>query len=279
MVRSMATAPLEQTGTGYAGVALIDNEHDALLARAEPPTHDDWIAEQLPTPEEQRTVRQLLRNIERAAEKFVEPLEAAPLSGTDGASVVELATHLGELLMSTTGTERTSKPVRTAKAVIEDASPRPPKPMAESGPTVGGASTPTAEPGPEQGAARIRPVGQPRLRLLDPVLVEHEGQGAVRLPFEVKRGVRAVGIQVTAEALVCLDEGQVEENPPVGAEVPTLLGWLDEAGSMISTGVEPLVLRGVERWAGAALVRLVDDAWVKPRLAATSIEPPPEVPS
>jgi hypothetical protein len=276
VVRYLPTEPLAQAGTGYAGVALISDDQDGLMARAEPPTHDDWIAEQLPTPDEQRIVRGLLKNIAKAAADFVEPLEQAPVVGSDE-SVIELATHIGELLMSTS-TERAPRPVKTSKATIEDASPRP-KPSSE---TVSPVDEDDAVP-PDSArlkvTPRVRPIPLPKLSKFASELMEYEGQGAVRLHFEVKKAPRAEGFRVTAEVLVCLEDGQVEDTPPLGAEVPTLLGWLDSQGTMVVEGSRPLELRNVSVWSGSALVRVVDDACLKPRLAATSIEPSVEVPA
>jgi hypothetical protein len=57
---------------GYAGVFKADRELDDTFAKAEPPTHDNWIANQL-VDREKTYVRTTFRRIDEQLEKFAEP--------------------------------------------------------------------------------------------------------------------------------------------------------------------------------------------------------------
>ena len=63
--------PISQS-IGYAGVFKADGDLDDTYAKAEPPTHDNWVANQL-VDREKTFVRTTFKRIDEQLEKFAEP--------------------------------------------------------------------------------------------------------------------------------------------------------------------------------------------------------------
>ncbi|MFJ9536427.1 hypothetical protein ACIRPX_04100 [Streptomyces sp. NPDC101225] len=257
---------------GYAGVFRADESMDEVYAKAEPPTHDAWNPQSLVRPES-TFVLTTFRRIHDALDDLLSlgggarpgarniALGAASslFSGlVGGAWGIGGATDYAKPGSTATRANRGDAEGVATRSVRGRPLPTPVSSASEQS-TVGGSagwngigsgveSLPDAS---GAGAPRRRPrvqyIGEPYYddRGNDSVLVQD-----FRLPVP---GPQRVHIDL---AVTLPGTGGRETDPPIGASMPVLIGWEDDAGRL--HGSEPWVIEGGEAvW--RALVRPAPD--------------------
>lgn len=184
----------------YAGVFRVDSRVDAAFARSEPPTHDDWVPDQLEVTAERTYVRVAQRRIKELVEAFAAPFSVQP-GTTDARSVLGFSTMLGGLVPS----------------LHDDGDPS----------ASGNGGSPRRRPSASSTDARTNFIGEPELVLIN-------GIPAMVARFEV---LGRPGQTATIKALsrVMVADG-FETEPPEGADIPRVLAWRTPDGSICSTG-------------------------------------------
>ncbi|WP_035795718.1 hypothetical protein [Kitasatospora mediocidica] len=237
---------------GYAGVFRGDPGMDDAYARAEPPTHDAWHPQSLDYPDStfvRTTFRRIQERIDgllalggtarSGAAKVALGAASSLFSGlVGGAWGIGGATDYGRPGSTATSSSRASEVDEHESAEPAD----PGSPPATVGPTTGH-STPgesgsgsRAAPGAAHGHGVAAPGGRPfrrrpRVQYLGDPYYEEDSDAAVlvqefRLPVP--------GIQrVRADLAVTLPGGGGRESdPPLGAQMPELVGWQDATGRL-----------------------------------------------
>jgi hypothetical protein len=195
----------------YAGVFRVDADADAAFARAEPPTHDDWVPDLLLDAAEKTYVRVALRKVKDAVAAFAAP-HRVEAGGTGQHSVASFSRLLGGLV----------------PALNPDAA-RPVEPNSNvSAPPNGGANRRSSGRARRIGAPQIAFVGETELEMVD-------GTPAMIVRFEAS-SPDSGAIKVSALPKVVIADG-FESDPPEGALQPQVLKWLNSQGSIVATNV------------------------------------------
>ncbi|MFF4258438.1 hypothetical protein ACFY1L_45345 [Streptomyces sp. NPDC001663] len=262
------------TNQGYAGVFRGDETMDDVYARAEPPTHDAWNPQSLDRPDS-TFVQTTYRRIGEALEHLLS------LSGIarPGASNVALgaASSLFSGLVGGAwgigGATAYSKPgspaggLSRADTTAQTSSRRPagtPAPAASPSDTAsfgeghrpegfGNEGRPFSES--LQGSSFEAPRRRPRVQYLGDPYYDDRGDTAVlvqefRLPVP---GPQRVSIDL---AVTLPGTGGRETDPPIGATMPALIGWEDDAG-LLHASERQVVEGGESVW--RAVVRPAPD--------------------
>lgn len=194
----------------YAGVFRVDVDADAAFARAEPPTHDDWIPDLLLDASEKTYVRVALRRVKEAVEAFAAPhkIEA---SGAGAHSVASFSRLLGGLVPSlspdTAGSTRGNGST-TSKG--------------------GGAGARAGTGRTAAVAPQVSFVGEPAIELIDGI--------AVMIARFEAYSPNGTPVRVFALPKVVIADG-FESDPPEGAQQPRVVRWMDSSGIAVATGV------------------------------------------
>ncbi|MDR6469233.1 hypothetical protein J2777_002961 [Paraburkholderia graminis] len=191
----------------YGGVFRVDADADAAFARAEPPTHDDWVPDLLLDASEKSYVRVALRRVKDAVDAFAAPhlIEAA---GAGPHSVAGFSRLLGGLVPSLA--PATSGPAGRTDGSNGGGSGR-----------SGTGRTATTVP-------QISFVGEPLIELVD-------GVTSMIARFEAS-SLTGEPVRVLALPKVVI-AGGFENDPPEGAQQPVVLRWLDPNGDAVARGV------------------------------------------
>jgi hypothetical protein len=192
----------------YAGVFITDPDVDPTFARAEPPTHDDWVLEGLQDPREKSSVRVTFRRIDEALAAFAGPPQADARRTEEEASLGSLGDELGSLIPAEDGPGARAVDLAPSAATGSDRS----RPSREQ--TGGAAGT---------GRAYVVPLDGGRIELVDE-------EPAVVVRFEVRQVAGARSTIVSAQPIAVLDNGEAEREPPAGGAVPEVLLWRGPKG-------------------------------------------------
>lgn len=209
----------------WAGVFIAAPDLDYAFARAEPPTHDAWNPQHLPSVSHERTyVKVALQRIKDAIRNFVTPSFSAPSYGSAGMPLGAFADTLGSLIPAVPGTGSRTLP--------------PPAP-----PGLGGGGG---------GGVHGR---RPQVRISQQRLILDSGAPAIEVSFVVESpGPKAA---VSARAEVVLEDGSTEAEQPEGSERPHVLRWQIGDVSYASSPVCPeMFLNGAQ---GTVLVSCPED--------------------
>lgn len=187
----------------YAGVFIADQQLDATFARAEPPTHDDWVADLLTEASDKTAVRVTHARVKSLMDAIAAPaaLEAPPYVDQP---VAEFSQLLGGLIPA-----------------VEPPGSR--RHAARQGDGAGGKGGNAGGARPPGGGQPLEVEVSPR-----PELDLADGQRFMRVSLRLRGPAGAVGL-VTAAPRVLLLDG-VEKDPPEGAELPVVLAWRSAAG-------------------------------------------------
>lgn len=199
VVRYLQGQPLTSDLVEYGGVFICDGSVEVDFAAAEPPAHDDWIAENLEG--RARTfVRVALRRIQSTIDEYAGP----PVQNDvlpDLRSLALLGDALGNVILGQRGSR-----LGTADA---SGGPAP-------GPTSSRRNLRVSEPEPFRFAmVRKIPCAIFRVRI-------------------TSRGTARVKLQ--AQPLIVL-EGGARISPEHG-DAPRVVGWLDAKGDLVAEGIE-----------------------------------------
>ncbi|MFD4771093.1 hypothetical protein [Streptomyces niveus] len=237
---------------GYAGVFRADASMDEIYAKAEPPTHDAWHPQSLDRPES-TFVQTTFRRISEALEGLLS-LHGVARSGSSDVALGAASSFFSGLVggaWGIGGDTAYSKPGNTARRPsradrrgegLGAPDPNPPsgtETSSVSGEAMGDPSADgeSRDGGGAVGVRRHRPrvqyVGEPYYddRGDDSVLVQE-----FRLPVSGPQRVR-IDLAVTLPGT-----GGRETDPPVGASMPELIGWEDDAGGL--SAIEAFVIEG-----------------------------------
>lgn len=237
---------------GYAGVFRADATMDEIYAKAEPPTHDAWHPQSLDRPES-TFVQTTFRRISEALEGLLS-LHGVARPGSSDVALGAASSFFSGLVggaWGIGGDTAYSKPGNTArrpsKADRRGEDVGAPDPNRSSGtgtssvsggaavddPSAHGESSGGGAVGVRRHRPRVQYVGEPYYddRGDDSVLVQE-----FRLPVSGPQRVR-IDLAVTLPGT-----GGRETDPPVGASMPELIGWEDEAGGLSAT--EAFVIEG-----------------------------------
>jgi len=219
----------------YAGVFITDPDVDHTFARAEPPTHDDWVLEGLQDAREKSSVRVAFRRIGEALSEFAGPPTTVPShrGETDEVSLGSLGDELGALIPAEEGP--------SARAV--DFVPGNGHDQPGRGPSTGGRGG-TA---PGSSRAHVMPLDAGRMELID-------GKPAVIVRFEVRQAAGTRATIVSARPLALLDNGEPEREPPAGDAVPEVLFWRGPDGSTTNTSEIEILAHAPGPWEVAVSV-------------------------
>ncbi len=245
---------------GYAGVFRADETMDDVYAKAEPPTHDAWNRQSLDRPES-TYVHTTFRRIDEALNGLLSlGGEARPgatnvalgaasslFSGlVGGAWGIGGATDYSKPGSTVTRPSRKRDGERTSKQSAQGSRVAAPSPSGASTPGGVPDRAPVDRPsfgdtaiGAGQGSQRQRP----RVQYLGEPFYVDSGETSLlvqefRLPVPGPQRVR-IDLAITLPGT-----GGRETDPPIGASMPVLVGWENEAGALHAE--DPLILDGGE---------------------------------
>lgn len=237
--------PHSDARLAYGAVFKASPEADAAFAMSEPPTHDNWVARGL-TGTDKGVVQNVTRFLNREVSHIVAPQVAT--RGDTSRGLGELSVRLGALIPSelrgwtaTAGGDAAGAGEQSGRARGS-----------------GGVADKT---GQRRSVRQPRIVGVPRLEI-------HRGEPRVVAEVEVPacdsvRKLRA-GVDVVVEG------GRVEDAPPEGAAVPTIVEWRgSDETQMVEGPILTIEPGGPTRWFVHA--SYVDDAVVRFRLAEIQV--------
>lgn len=220
--------------TAWAGVFVADDDADRDFAASETPTHDDWVPGAVSDKRQKSAVRVALRVIKQKVKEFNRPIgfDDPPESRPLG----KLADALGNLVSTGLG---------TGTAIPE---PQPRRTKKGSGRTVAVASaTKTGE----------------HLELIG-------GLPSVCVDFTVDSASGSDGTRVEALTSVAVNDGSAsEKDPPLSAETPRVLGFVDPSGRKIDT--ECIFVDADDDGTWQVRVSMPPDAAVSVRLRASEV--------
>lgn len=184
----------------YAGVFLVDPSVEAAFAKAEPPTHDDWVPENLESDWEKRYVRIAQRRIWEVLQDYAAPQAAALSTASSAGGLGGFSDELGSLFLGEAS---------SGLSVTNDR----------------GASGRGS-----RGGVRSR---QPRLHAIhDGSRLEFfEGRRALRVEFSVEHVPGSTRSIVMAATSALLEGRLIETDPPIGVRSPEVLCWVGPDGS------------------------------------------------
>ncbi|MFH9584184.1 hypothetical protein ACH4MW_12825 [Streptomyces luteogriseus] len=270
---------------GYAGVFRAAEAMDDVYAKAEPPTHDAWNPHSLDRPES-TYIHTTFRRIDEALNGLLS-LSGGVRPGTSNVALGAASSLFSGLVGGTWGIGGAtdySKPGSTAtrRSQVGDTE-APVQRTAQPGrasvpppvdvPTVGDASGDRGDRRLSDGSAsgdssvtsrrrpRVQYVGDPYYddRRNDALLVQE-----FRLPVPGPQQVR-IDLAVTLPGT-----GGRETDPPIGASMPVLVGWEDQAGRLHSDDL--CVIEGGDSiW--RALVRPAPDTMTEIGIRVEAVRP------
>lgn len=227
----------------YGGVFRVDAEADAAFARAEPPTHDDWVPDLLLDASEKTYVRVALRRVKEAVDAFAapHPIEAA---GAGPHSVAGFSRLLGGLVPSL-GPAASGPGARTNGSTASN----------------GGGSGRSGTGRAAAAAPQISFVGEPVIELVD-------GVASMVAHFETSN-LTGAPVRVFALPKVVIADG-FESSPPEGAQQPAVLKWIDPNGKAVARGAASCdVPANSGTW--AVVVSIPPDAMISVALRADTV--------
>ena len=192
----------------YAGVFRVDTDADIAFARAEPPTHDDWIPDLLVDASEKTYVRVALRRVKERVEAFAAP-HAVQATGEGNYPTAAFSRLLGGLVPSLGSSAGSTESANTSTS------------------TKGGSAERGSNARKGRELPQISIVGEPSIELID-------GNPAMVVRFEA-RGADGSVARVFATPKVVIADG-FESDPPEGAQQPAVLHWAPPQGSKVSAG-------------------------------------------
>ncbi|MFJ4788930.1 hypothetical protein [Streptomyces sp. NPDC088794] len=237
------------TNQGYAGVFRATESMDDVYARAEPPTHDAWNPQSLDRPDS-TFVQTTFRRIGEALERLLS-LSGVARPGASNVALGAASTLFSGLVggaWGIGGATAYSQPGRSSAGTSEpsDARQYAGRPATGGTPAVrpsdsastGGGNHPDGFGGEgpalsesSAGGGFETPRRRPRVQYLGDPFYDDRGDVSVlvqefRLPVP---GPQRLSIDL---AVTLPGSGGRETDPPIGATMPTLVGWEDDTGRL-----------------------------------------------
>ncbi|MFE0377544.1 hypothetical protein ACFW1M_18590 [Streptomyces inhibens] len=263
----------------YAGVFRADESMDDIYARAEPPTHDAWNPHSLDMPDN-TFVRSTFQRIKEALESLVgigggaRPGSAHVALGAASGRFASLvggawgiggATDFGRPGGTGRGPMPSPDPSGSGERVSRGAGAEPPargRGGSDAGPGAGLIP-------PQGGASRLGSSGQrPRVEYVgDPYWDERSGVAVLVQPFRLpSAGPQRVHARLD---VALIGAGNRETDPPLGAEMPGLVGWEDAGGRLSATPT--YVIEGGDGVIWQAIVRPAPDTMTEISIAVEGV--------
>jgi hypothetical protein len=218
----------------YAGVFKVDAAVDAAFARAEPPTHDDWVPDLVLDASEKTYVRVALRRAREVIDAFAAP-QPIEIGGSGTQSVAGFSRFLGGLVPGLSSDAKESSRA---------------KPRKNGGARQGGA------PGGRNAPPHMELLGEPTVEMVD-------GARAMVARFRIEGRGR---FTVAAQPKVVIADG-FESEPPEGADQPRVIKWIAPHGASVpASGLECRSVPGGDVW--AVVVSVPADAKIAVTLRA-----------
>lgn len=218
VVRYLEGPPFFEESGGYAAVFRADAGMDRVFAAAEPASHDAWLVDKL-SGEDHRLAKHALRKINDAMKGASGPAPVSNETG-EGVSLAGMSRLMAGLMAGTAG--------EGAEADFATGTP-PTGGPAGTGRGFEGTAGSGGVPGPRGGTTG--PTG--RRRVLYDGVPEHDvvdGEAVLVQRFTLPDAGPCV---VHGRPAVALGDGRgVEAEPPIGASIPTVLGWRAGDGPM-----------------------------------------------
>ncbi|MFC8489422.1 hypothetical protein ACFUJU_01205 [Streptomyces sp. NPDC057235] len=220
VVKYLEGPPFFEESGGYAAVFRADTDMDRVFAAAEPASHDAWLVDKLGG-DERRLAKHALRKINDAMKEASGPVSVANEAG-EGVSLAGMSRLMAGLMTGTAG--------EGAEAVFATGT------MSSGGTTgagrgsagttgAGGTTSPGGGAGIASGRRRVLYDGPPEHDVV-------EGEAVIVQRFTLPDAGSCV---VRGRPVVALGDGRgVETEPPVGAAIPTVLGWRAENGTVMN---------------------------------------------
>lgn len=266
---------------GYAGVFRADEAMDDIYAKAEPPTHDAWHPQSLEKPES-TFVQTTFRRITEALDDLLS-LGGVARPGSSKVALGAASSFFSGLVggaWGIGGDTAYSKPGSTirrpSKADRSDGNPSPLPagfPAGEeerSAPGAYAAGDPSAYADPSGNGAAGAHRRRPRVQYVGEPYYDDRGEDSVlvqefRLPMSGPQRVR-IDLAITLPGT-----GGRETDPPVGAAMPMLIGWENDAGDLSAS--EACVIEGGDSvW--RALVRPAPDTMTEIAVKVEAVQVP-----
>ncbi len=240
VVRYEAGPPAPYEQAEYGGVFSANRDLDAIFARAEPPTHDDWVPDSLEDPNEKTYVRVAIRRIREALREFAAPPVQRPAEGLS-VPLGAFSDMLGGLIPGEEGTGATTSPGRGV------------------GPGRDGGGGAAGGGGGRRGRVA-------RIHIHEGTVDLVGGRPALLVPFEIEHIGNEAAV-VAAETAVVVEGGALEDEPPTGSDRPHVLEWRGPGGMVVKGGQRCAIAQGL---AGAwvVAVSIPHDAMVAVSLRA-----------
>ncbi|MFJ3244143.1 hypothetical protein ACIQ8G_16360 [Streptomyces sp. NPDC094154] len=211
VVRYLEGPPFFEESGGYAAVFRADAGMDRVFAAAEPASHDAWLVDKL-SGEDHRLAKHALRKINDAMKEASGPAPVSNEAG-EGVSLAGMSRLMAGLMAGTAG--------EGAEAVFSTGTTSTGGP-ADAGRGFAGSAGASGVPGPRGGTTG--PSG--RRRVLYDGVPEHDvvdGEAVLVQRFTLPDVGPCV---VHGRPAVALGDGRgIEAEPPIGASIPTVLGW------------------------------------------------------
>lgn len=191
--------PLPPADIALSSIFVANEEVEDAFARAEPVTHDDWVASSVKNESRINFVRIALRKI-KAVFSDLSTASASASTSSHARGTAGISTSLGQLLGSFSGTDAGGQP----------------------------------SPGGGGGGEGPRPNSRkPTVRLLEPPrLFEMDGKPHVAFKHQIIGGRAGMRVEVIPNARVVVDGGSIErtENRPIAGQNPEFVGWQEADG-------------------------------------------------
>ncbi|MFF8228724.1 hypothetical protein [Streptomyces caelestis] len=235
--------PFFEESGGYAAVFRADASMDRVFAAAEPASHDAWLVDKL-SGDEHRLAKHALRKINDAMKEASGPASVSN-EASEGVSLAGMSRLMAGLMVGTAG--EGAEAVFATGTTSSGGSGSPERGSAGST-GVGGI------PGPRNGSSGF----SGRRRVLYDGAPEHDvldGEAVLIQRFTLPEAGSCV---VHGRPAVALGDGRgVEGEPPIGASVPTVLGW--QAGDGPVTTGSSLRVTGGDGRVWSLIVRPAPD--------------------
>jgi hypothetical protein len=234
---------------GYSGVFKSALDMDEAFKAAEPPTHDDWVARSVHDRQDRSFVKIGLDRIQaqcrlsagyNASVRQVSDADAIPLG--------EFADALAALMPGQEGPgarrPKTQRPPtkrrrrapghKDVDTVTEDVWVDAPAPDPS---TNGNGQRPDPQEfSPTQTTPKPMPPPQTKTGGMPSPAISADGTAVIGYPFELKTKGNRVQLEATVEVMTN-DGGQVEAEPPLGYEPPTVHAWIAPSGLRYTSAV------------------------------------------
>lgn len=280
VVRYEEGPPLDSDLIGYAGVfvAAHSKEVDEAFAQSEPPTHDDWIIDNVGDKKAKSIVRVALRRVREELGRFAKPKKVDVQTVGPQVSLGEFASKLGSVFMGLPGPgaeiprSATTQRRRGGPKLIE-------APDAEQGALDyeamegTGAAEEQVDGAAEQGAKR-EPIlaGRPTVRALGAELSLVDDEPSLIVRFTVKSGSRSRATTVRADADVLVVDGEKERSAPEGARRPTVAKWWGPSGQEVPGEGDEITITSELDGEWQVAVSLVRDAEIQVAMRGRPVE-------